>query len=311
MTPTSLTGFNTADTNFDMRFEAVSPLPTTNTFTIMRWSGGWGGTNRVAQFDNSDGTRKLLLPVDLSQANCNGDRCLRGKFLVTAVTAHPWHANSAYPAEGEEGYPENGWPEAGPGTRATPSLVGFTFMGEAGRGGWRALHGSMVAGGQACVGRLRSFCIHNIPACFSALPTALVPPPCSRVQATRTSRRMWLASAAPSLVSPRCPSRLHAPKATQQRWAKTTAGHSAGLCEASCWAPHGAALQLACKRTECSYYAAVLHSIGILFPQLIPQAYYVVAQKYFPGASEAGTCTGTVYTPNGTDQIAANVRGQI
>lgn len=45
------------------------------------------------------------------------------------------------------------------------------------------------------------------------------------------------------------------------------------------------------------------------YPELVPQAYYVVAQKYFPGASEAGTCTGTVYTPNGTDQIAANVRG--
>ena len=138
-----------------MRFEAVSPLPTTSTFTIMRWGGGWGGTNRVAQFDNSDGTRKLLLPVDLSQATCNGDRCLRGKFLVTAVTAHPWHADSAYPTEVQEGYPENGYPEAGPGTRVAPALVGFTFMGEAGLGGGVASNGLACTARWQQTGRLR------------------------------------------------------------------------------------------------------------------------------------------------------------
>lgn len=188
-----------------MRLEAVSPLPTTSTFTIMRWGGGWGGTNRVAQFDNSDGTRKLLLPVDLSQATCNGDRCLRGKFLVTAVTAHPWHADSAYPTEGQEGYPENGWPEAGPGTRVAPALVGFTFMGEAGRGGGVASNGLACTARWQQTGRLASanfpvFGATTITACQSALPTVPLPHCCPRVQATRTSRRMWWASAAPSLA---------------------------------------------------------------------------------------------------------------
>ncbi len=100
--------------------------PATNTFTVMRW----GESGRVARFDSSYGVNKLLLPVDLSQAQCNGQACGRGKYLVTAVTAHPWHASDAYPADGQPGAPENGWPAAGPGTIATEPMVGFTFMGE-------------------------------------------------------------------------------------------------------------------------------------------------------------------------------------
>lgn len=81
-----------------------------------------------AQFDDSDGIRKLLLNVDLADVECNGSPCGRGKFLVTRVTAHPWHA--AADLEGD-------------GTQTAPPLVAFTFMGEEPEAGpWAGRAGS-------------------------------------------------------------------------------------------------------------------------------------------------------------------------
>lgn len=83
-----------------------------------------------AQFDSSYSIRKLLLPVDLADAECNGAACGRGKFLVTGVTAHPWH--DAADLDGD-------------GTQTAPPLVGFTFMGEAPEAGpWRAGRAGMA-----------------------------------------------------------------------------------------------------------------------------------------------------------------------
>lgn len=78
--------------NLDMAFESVATLPDTATFTVMRW----GGTNRVAQVQGSGEARKLVLPIDLSQAFCRKDAqeqdvpCGIGKYVVKQVTAHRW-----------------------------------------------------------------------------------------------------------------------------------------------------------------------------------------------------------------------------
>lgn len=102
--------------------------PTTTNYTVPRSAASLNGNNS-----------RLLLPIDLSQANCRSDgiperdKCTRGKYFVKRITAHPWF---------DSGY------GGGDGTQtANRSDGAFTFVGELLATGqpWRALpwlHGS-------------------------------------------------------------------------------------------------------------------------------------------------------------------------
>lgn len=93
-----------------MTLASQAGLPTTTNYTVPRSAAS-------LNFDNS----RLLLPIDLSQANCRSDgiandKCTRGKYFVKRITAHPWF---------DSGY------GGGDGTQtANRSDGAFTFVGE-------------------------------------------------------------------------------------------------------------------------------------------------------------------------------------
>ncbi|PRW20926.1 fibronectin type III domain-containing [Chlorella sorokiniana] len=86
----------TTQTNLDMTFEA---LPTeTNAFTVMRW----GGTSSVATVEGTAPDQKLVLSIDLSQADCRTggtdaqNKCGNGKYVVRQVKAFGWDNGGSY-----------------------------------------------------------------------------------------------------------------------------------------------------------------------------------------------------------------------
>ena len=117
---TSETGAQTIATadNWDMTLQAVSPPPNpaTTSFVVPRW----GGSGLVAYVQGT----KLVLPVDLSQAVCRtADStpvpCGAGKYLVTSVTALPWHDSILYDVE-----------DTAKGTKPSGAYTQYTFIGE-------------------------------------------------------------------------------------------------------------------------------------------------------------------------------------
>jgi len=93
-----------------MAFTEATGLPTTTTFTVMRW----GGTARDASIKTIGNVPKLVLPIELSDSFMCGDegtsQCGNGKYLVKSVTAHPWTGTGSLPS--------------------TPDRTAFTFVGE-------------------------------------------------------------------------------------------------------------------------------------------------------------------------------------
>ena len=55
----------------------------------------------AATFEGTAPNRKMVLTVDLSDADCrtggdaNANKCGVGKYLVTGVTAHPWSVSGS------------------------------------------------------------------------------------------------------------------------------------------------------------------------------------------------------------------------
>lgn len=119
---TAALNFNTPADNWNMAIVAVGSLPTTDTFTVMRW----GGTNRVAYTDPADVT-KLVLPIDLSKSSKCGaaqnSQCGNGKYVVKQVKAFPWSNGGSYVSTGAAV------------ALATPRTA-FTFVGELVWAGW-------------------------------------------------------------------------------------------------------------------------------------------------------------------------------
>ena len=106
----ALAGFNTAADNWDMALTSATSLPTTTTFTVMRW----GSAARDASIQTSDGAKQLVLPIDLTQGtNCGtgANQCGNGKYVVKSVTAHPWSGTSNFKT-------------------STPDRTASTFVGE-------------------------------------------------------------------------------------------------------------------------------------------------------------------------------------
>lgn len=96
--------------NWDISFLSTSPLPaSTTSFVVPRWGG--------ARVQGAN----LVLPINLSQGSClAGAACTSGKFLVTKVTAHPWHT-TGYGGDYTAGLT---------GTQPAGPLPTFTYLGE-------------------------------------------------------------------------------------------------------------------------------------------------------------------------------------
>lgn len=108
--------------NWDITLQAVTPAPNpaTTSFIVPRW----GGSGLVAYVQGSGSSAKLVLPVDLSQAVCRTESshpvpCGAGKYLVTSVTALPWHDSSLYDVE-----------DTAKGSKPAGAYTQYTFIGE-------------------------------------------------------------------------------------------------------------------------------------------------------------------------------------